>query len=144
MCSCVSTTSEVTFSGHVVAILRTQKQSGNHPPPICDAISQHGRRKAGLGGIACATTLTECSRISLNVMTLKVTSSLVNSVQGVPISVTGIARVRNTATVVDIQCGHSSLCKRLLNVNVNKLSTTKRHPRILVVAMTTAKFVPIV
>ena len=32
-------------------------------------------------------------RISLNVMTLKVTSALVNSVQGVPISVTGIAQV---------------------------------------------------
>ena len=36
----------------------------------------------------------QCCRISLNVMTLKVTSSLVNSVQGVPISVTGIAQVR--------------------------------------------------
>ena len=35
------------------------------------------------------------SRISLNVMTLKVTSTHVNSVQGVPISVTGIAQVRN-------------------------------------------------
>ena len=34
-------------------------------------------------------------RISLNVMTLKVTSTHVNSVQGVPISVTGIAQVRN-------------------------------------------------
>lgn len=33
-------------------------------------------------------------RISLNVMTLKVTSSQVNSVQGVPISVTGIAQVK--------------------------------------------------
>ena len=76
-------------------------------------------------------------------MTLKVTSSLVNSVQGVPISVTGIAQVRNTATVGDIQCGHSSLCRRLLNVHVNKLTTTKRHLRILVVAMTTAKFVQI-
>lgn len=33
-------------------------------------------------------------RISLNVMTLKVTSTHVNSVQGVPISVTGIAQVK--------------------------------------------------
>merc|ERR1712079_352701 len=33
-------------------------------------------------------------RISLNAMTLKVTSALVNSVQGVPISVTGIAQVK--------------------------------------------------
>ncbi len=32
-------------------------------------------------------------RISLNVMTLKVTSNQVNSTQGVPISVTGIAQV---------------------------------------------------
>lgn len=36
------------------------------------------------------------NRIMLNVMTLKVTSSQVNSVQGVPISVTGIAQVENT------------------------------------------------
>lgn len=33
-------------------------------------------------------------RISLNVMTLKVSSNQVNSVQGVPISVTGIAQVK--------------------------------------------------
>ena len=43
----------------------------------------------------CVITLFHSSRISLNVMTLKVTSTHVNSVQGVPISVTGIAQVRN-------------------------------------------------
>ena len=38
-------------------------------------------------------------RISLNVMTLKVTSNSVNSVQGVPISVTGIAQVEGEKNV---------------------------------------------
>lgn len=81
-------------------MVSARQVSGVHVLPGCDR----------------ATTLTECSRISLNVMTLKVTSSLVNSVQGVPISVTGIAQVRNAATVADIQCGRSSLCRRLPNV----------------------------
>ena len=52
----------------------------------------------------CVITLFHSSRISLNVMTLKVTSTHVNSVQGVPISVTGIAQVRKRYYLILEDC----------------------------------------
>ncbi|TRY71742.1 hypothetical protein TCAL_17413 [Tigriopus californicus] len=74
-------------------------------------------------------------RLSLNIMTLKVSSPKVYTMQGVPLSVTGIAQVKITSNAKKLP-SNNSLTKSDSDIEEIAMVTLEGHQRAIMGAMT--------